>query len=602
MFSRIAAYLPRYRWFAVGTMSCAILSTLMALVYPKLFQLIVDDVIGRSRHDQLVIYIMVLAAASLLRDLFNALRIRLNNTFEQNVILDLRRDLYDKLQHLPVGYFDQRATGDIMTRVIDDVTSLERVLIDGTEQGTVALLSLLGALVLMLGFDTRLTLLAMMPLPLLALGALIYTRVAHRRYREQRRAVTAMNTLLHDNLQGIRQVKAFAREPHELDRFQERAEELRSSTLSVMKAWSLYSPGMGLVAALGGAVVLYFGGLDVIAGRITLGELVGLLGYLAMFYDPVGRLHGLNQMFQSGRAAGERIFDILDAVPDVKDPPDAVPFRGRVIGRVCLQKVCFEYVPGLRVLHHVDLEIEPGQTVALVGPTGSGKSTIMNLLLRFYDVSEGRVTLDGRDLREVPLASLRSQLALVSQEPFLFNGTVGENIRYGRLDAAESEIITAAKAANAHDFIMSLPKGYQSRVGERGVRLSVGEKQRVSIARALLRDPPLLLLDEATASVDTATERLIQEALERLMKNRSCLVIAHRLSTVRKADRILVLSKGRILERGSHEELLKRDGLYAHLCRIQNTVTIEEGFRELEGGELQENWERDLPSWPDSSD
>lgn len=576
MFRRIAAYARRYPWFAAGTMVSAILTTLFGLAYPKLTQLIVDNVIVQGRSALLLPYVLGLAAAFLLRDLFNGFRILLNNSFEQHVVFDMRRDLYNQLQRLHTGYFDQRASGDIMTRVVDDVTSVERVLIDGLEQGTTAILTIGGVLIMLCTYNVKLAFLSMIPIPLLALGAVLYTTTAHLRYRAQRRAASAMNSLLLDNLQGIRQIKAFAREKHELGRFEARANELRQGTLTVMRAWALYSPAMTFAASLGAIIVLYYGGLAVLAGKLTVGGLVGFLAYLVMFYEPVDRLHSLNQMFQQARAAGERVFDILDAPSEIKDRPNAHRFPSRVEGDLRFESVGFEYVNSLPVLHDITFRVEPGQTVALVGPTGAGKSTIINLLPRFYDASGGRILVDGHDVREVSLVSLREQIGIVSQEPFLFNGTIRENILYGRLDANEDEMIAATKAANAHDFIARLPEGYDSRVGERGVKLSVGEKQRVSIARALLKNPPILLLDEATASVDTGTERLIQEALERLMSSRTCVMIAHRLSTVRHADVILVLEHGRIVERGAHEELLEKNGLYARLCKIQSTATIEE--------------------------
>ncbi len=579
IFVRVFAYLRRYPWYGVGTMLCAILSTLAGLAFPKLIQVMIDEVFVPKRGELLLWVAGGLLLACLLRDGFNMLRIQLNNRFEQRVIFDMRCDLYDKLQRLSVRYYDQRATGDLMTRVIDDVNAVERVLIDGIEQGTLAVLTLLGVGYMMLSFSPQLTGWALVPIPLLILGAAIYTTTAHNRYRAVREATSGLNALLHDNLQGIRQIKAFGREPHETGRFREKAGSLRAATLRVMSAWSFYSPGMEFCVWLGCVLVFVQGGRAVLENQLTVGQFVGFLSYLFMLYQPIRQMHGLNQMFQAGRAAGERVFDILDADLEVKDKTAAQTLPARVRGRVEFRDVTFAYRPGLPVLHEVSLVAEPGQTIALVGPTGAGKSTVVNLLPRFYDITGGAILVDGEDIRDVTLATLRNQVGIVAQEAFLFNGTIRENILYGRLDATEADMIAAAQAANCHEFITKLPDRYDSRVGERGVKLSVGEKQRVSIARALLKDPPILILDEATASVDTATERLIQEALEHLMAHRTSFVIAHRLSTVRRADQILVLKDGRVTERGKHEELMARGGLYANLCRVQSTaMTIEEQF------------------------
>lgn len=588
---RVSVYLRPYPWMAAGTVACAILSLGFAFVYPKLTQFVIDDVIGRNQAELLTPAMLGLLAAFFFRDFFNCLRIRINNTFEQNVIFDIRCDLYARLQRLPVRFFDQRASGDLMTRVIEDVNSVERVLIDGTEQGTVAVLSVIGVLAILFFTNPLLAAVALVPIPLLLGGALWYTLTAHRRYRAQRQASSAMNALLMDNLQGVRQIKSFGRERHEDQRFAQRAGALREGTLQVMRAWSNYSPAMSFAAALGMGLVLWLGGRQVLAGTASVGELIGFIFYLALFYEPVGRLHGLNQMLQAARAAGERVFDILDTpmersparisgVPAARDlaPLGSLP---RVRGEVVCDQVSFAYGPGRPVLKHVSLDARPGECIALVGPTGAGKSTLVNLLPAFYEVTEGRITIDGHDIRQVTLESLRAQIAIVSQETFLFNGTVRENILYGKLDATEDELLAAARAANCHEFVVRLPDSYDSRVGERGVKLSVGEKQRVSIARALLKDAPILILDEATASVDTATEKLIQQALERLLANRTSFVIAHRLSTVRRADQILVLRHGQIVERGTHEELLELEGLYARLARIQDTASIEEGFEKL---------------------
>jgi ATP-binding cassette, subfamily B, bacterial len=578
---RVLVYLWPYKLLAFGTMAFAVLSLAGAFAYPRLTQFVIDDVITQERGDLLMPVMLALLAAFFFRDFFNSLRIRINNTFEQNVIYDMRRQVYGHLQRLPVHYFDQRASGDLMTRVIEDVNSVERVLIDGTEQGTVAVLSVAGVLAILFYTNAPLAAVALTPMPLLAGGALWYTLTAHRRYRAQRRAAGAMNSLLMDNLQGVRQIKAFERQDHEDHRFAARADELRKGTLEVMRVWAVYSPAMNFAAALGMGLVLWVGGTQVLAGEMTLGELIAFIFYLGLFYEPIGRLHGLNQMLQAARAAGERVFDILDASQERSDSQSRGSFPGPVRGEVVYDNVSFSYETGQPVLHGISLHARPGEMIALVGPTGAGKTSLVNLLPAFYETTSGRITIDGQDIRALSLKSLRSQISVVTQEAFLFNGSIRENLLYGKLDATDEELIGATQAANCHEFIMRLPEGYHSRVGERGVKLSVGEKQRVSIARALLKNSPILILDEATASVDTATEKLIQEALERLMSNRTSFVIAHRLSTIRSADQILVLRHGRIIERGTHQDLLRLEGLYAKLARIQNTTFIEESFERL---------------------
>ena len=579
---RVSVYLWPYKWLALATVGCAVLALLCAFAFPRLTQFIIDDVIDDGQTDKLTPVILLLLGAFFLRDFFNSVRIQVNNHFEQNVVFDMRRDVYGRLQRLPVSYYDKRASGDLMTRVIEDVNAVERLLIDGTEQGTVAIVSIFGVLAILFATNPVLAGMAMIPIPLLAIGAMCYTLTAHRRYRKQRQASSAMNALLMDNLQGVREIKAFGRERHEDERFTDRAEAMRQSTLTIMRAWAFYNPAMSFIAASGTSLVLWIGGRQVMNNDMSVGELVAFLLYLALFYEPIGKLHGLNQMLQAARAGGERVFDILDATEERKDIAESNPLPEPVRGEIEFREVHFEYTEDKPALHAISLTAKPGQMTALVGPTGAGKSTLVNLLPAFYEATGGAITIDGQGIAATSLESLRKNISVVSQEPFLFNGTVGENIAYGNLDADDEKIAEAAQAANCFDFISELTEGFGTRVGERGVRLSVGEKQRISIARALLKASPILILDEATASVDTATERLIQQALERLMAGRTTFVIAHRLSTIRKADQILVLKHGRITERGTHDELVGQQGLYARLARIQNTTFIEESFEKLE--------------------
>jgi ABC-type multidrug transport system fused ATPase/permease subunit len=565
---RVFGYTARYPWMAAATMFCAITGTLMVAVFPAVTQRVVDDVLRGHQPEKLMPLILAGLAAFFAQDLLNALRILLNNHFEQRVIFDLRSDLYARIQKLPLPWFDNRATGDIMTRLVEDVTNVERVLIDGIEQGTVAILQIGIILALMAHYSGELTLAALVPLPFLAAGALAYTLTAGKRYRATRKATSALNSLLHDNLDGIRQIKTYATEEREHARFNAASEALRIASLVVMRYWALYSPTMNFLGNLGMVVILAVGGYRVLQGSMDLGVLVAFLVLARYLYEPVGRLHSLNQLLQSGRAASERVFSILDA-PLEEGWKNPVPSAGEISlkGDVRYEGVGFEYQPGTAVLHEITLHARPGEMIALVGPTGAGKTSLIHLLSRFYELSSGEILLDGRPIREIPLSQLRSSVAMVTQESFLFNGTTADNLLIGKPDATEEEMWRALAGANAEAFIRRLPKGLHTQLGERGVKLSVGEKQRLSIARALLKNPPILVLDEATASVDNTTERLIQEALQHLLAGRTSFVIAHRLSTVRHADQILVMERGRIVERGTHVTLLAAGGLYASLCR-----------------------------------
>ena len=544
---------------------CAVVGTLLAIVFPNVARLVLDEAVPKQRADLLFQYTLLACLAYFGRDLLNSLRIMLNNTFEQKVIYDIRSDLYEKLQRLPLKWFDNRPTGDIMTRVAEDVTSMERVLIDGIEQGLVAMLQIVAVSLVMFWINPTLAAWAVVPVPFLFVGAMIYTSTRDR-YRAVRKATSEMNALLHDNIAGIRQIKAYTMEKRELKRFNAASDKVRKATLRTMFAWAIYNPSMSFIGGIGFILVIGFGGNLALQGQMSPGEITAFLLYLTLFYEPVSRLHQLNQMLQSGRAAAERVFEILDS-EDEPGLAEGEKLKTPIKGKVEYINVKFNYGECNETISDVNLNAASGQTIALVGPTGAGKTTLINLLTRFYEYDLGEILIDNVNIKTVSKESLRSSIGYVTQESFLFNGTVRDNLLIANREASEDQIWDALKIANAYDFVKKLHKGLDTEVGERGVKLSVGEKQRVSIARALLRNPPILLLDEATASVDTETERLIQQALERLMENRTSFVIAHRLSTVRGADYIYVLDSGRVVEEGSHEHLLSISGLYAELCR-----------------------------------
>jgi ABC-type multidrug transport system fused ATPase/permease subunit len=562
---RVFGYLKHYPFHAAGQLFCAVGMTLAVFVFPNATRHVIDHIIPfPERHGEFWMWVAISFLGYFANSGLNSLRIMVNNVFEQKVIYDIRSDLYDKIQRLPLRWFDTRRTGDVMTRVVEDVTNMERVLIDGIEQGLVALLQVLGVGAFLFWLNPTVATWATLPVPLLAVGAWIYSTKGRDRYRNQREASSDLNALLHDNISGIRQIKAYAAEKEELERFNQFSNLLRRANLRMMKWWAIYSPSMSLLRMCGSVLVLTFGGMAVMRGELSYGEFISFLLFLNLFYEPIDRLNSLNQMILSGRAAADRVFEIMDTEDEIHAKSGEL-LPDEVKGHVRFERVGFAY-QNQPTLADVTIEAMPGQTVALVGPTGAGKTTILSLLARFYESSSGRITLDGLDLSTLSKASLRDRMAYVTQEAFLFNGTVRENLQLAHRHASDETMWQALEAAHAASFVRELPQGLDTNVGERGVKLSGGEKQRLSIARALLKNAPILLLDEATASVDSETERLIQQALDHLMKNRTSFVIAHRLSTIQNADRIYVLDAGRVVEQGTHADLLERGGKYAELC------------------------------------
>lgn len=563
---RVFSYLRHYPGLATAQLMCAVGMTAAVFVFPNATRFVIDEIIPEpARHGEFSFWIFVAMLGFVANSGLNSLRIFINNIFEQKVIFDIRSDLYEKIQRLPLRWFDSRRTGDIMTRVVEDVTNMERVLIDGIEQGIVAALQVLGVGLFLFYLNPTVAAWATLPVPFLAAGAWFYSTRGRDRYRNQREASSDLNAILHDNISGIRQIKSYAAETDEHARFNRSSDRLRRTNLRMMRWWAIYSPGMSLVRMSGYVLVLAFGGAAVMQGELTIGDFAGFLLFLSLFYEPIDRLNSLNQMLLSGRSAADRVFEILDSEEELNSNAGA-RLPAEISGHVRFEDVSFSYQEQ-PTLHHVTLEALPGQTVALVGSTGAGKTTVLSLLARFYEATTGTITIDGTDIGTLAKSSLRERLAYVTQEPFLFNGTVRENMLLARRSATDADLWAALEAAHAEKFVRELPKQLDTNVGERGVKLSGGEKQRLSIARALLKNAPILLLDEATASVDSETERQIQDALDRLMENRTAFVIAHRLSTIQNAARIYVLEKGEVIEQGTHGDLLARGGKYAELCQ-----------------------------------
>ncbi len=514
---------------------------------------------------------------SIARGIFAFVQGYMGERLSQNIAFDLRNELFAKIQRLSFSYHDRNQTGQLMIRATDDVEKVRLFIGQGLIMALQALVLLVGTLIILLNTNFKLTLVALPVLPLALLMFLVFGAVAQPLFTALQIRLSTLNTILQENLAGIRVVKAFAREPHEQARFRQAADSHLEQNLKISRTFAFIFPTTFLIANLGQAAVLYAGGLQILDGTLTLGEWQQFSLYLVYVFFPLGQLGFIISLLSQAAASSTRIFEILDAQNEVEDRPGAIELKD-VEGHVEFRNVSFRYFKsGEYVLKDVSFEAKPGQTVALLGATGSGKTTIINLIPRFYDVTNGAVLIDGHDVREVTLASLRAHIGIVLQETTLFSGTIRDNIAFGRPDASLEEVIAVARAAAAHDFIMSFPQGYDTPVGERGATLSGGQKQRIAIARALLMNPRILILDDSTSSVDLATEYQIQQALDRLMEGRTSFVIAQRISTVLNADQILVLDKGQIVARGTHEELMESSPLYVE---IYNSQLVEDAVLE----------------------
>ncbi|MEM2638541.1 MAG: ABC transporter transmembrane domain-containing protein [Candidatus Bathyarchaeia archaeon] len=563
----LMSFLKPYAHYVILAVILSLSITALNLTPPYLMKLLLDEVFAK-RNLSMLIYIV--AAFISIYALNAALGAAQNYTLSylgQKLIYNIRVKVYEHIQRLSLGFYDRMSSGRIMTRVTDDVGRVQWFLTWGTQTLITSTLQIIGIGIIIFSMNIYLAIFALLPIPIIVVGVPLFRKRAHRAYHKVWRRWADVSSLLWDTIPGIVVVKSFTQEKFEIKRLVERLGNLVIANLKVTLLHIKFFPLLGFAISSGTAIVWWIGGQEVLRENISLGSLVAFVSYMGMFYGPVQTISNLFEPLQSSLTSSERILEIMQIEPEIKDAPDAVEFQFK--GSIMFRNVSFGYNPYIPVLSNINLEIKPGEKIGIVGPSGSGKTTLTKLLLRFYDPTEGSIYIDGVDLRKIKLQCLRSQIGLVLQDPLLFYGSIAYNIAYGKQDAAPEEIIAAAKAANVHEFAMNQPLAYDTNVGDRGWRLSGGERQRVSIARAIITEPKILILDEATSSVDTLTEKKIQEAMENLAKGRTTIIIAHRLSTLQNVDRIVVMDKGRIVEVGAHEELMKAGGLYSQLYKAQ---------------------------------
>ena len=578
-FQFLVVYIRRYVWALALTAVSMILLVGAELVAPWIVRTMIAtlrdsasmqaalDIISRLALLALIVYVV--------RAGLQFVRSYAAHFAGWGVVAEARKHIYHHLQRLSLSFYEDKQTGNLMSRMVNDSDLFERLISHAIPDVAVNALTFVGVLAVLMSMNWQLALLSMIPMPLIVVGMRGYARFVRPAFVRRQKDLGDLNATLNDNLSGMREIQAFTREKDEAERITERIVRYKNSMLYALKLMATFQPFVTLSASLGTVVVIYFGGRLALNQVLPVEDLVAFFLYLAIFYQPVRALSMSWEQIQEALAGADRIAELLSEEPEVEERADAVKLPGRAEGRIELRNVSFSYARGGDVLESIDLELPPNTTAALVGPTGVGKTTLASLIPRFYDVTEGALLVDGRDVRDLALEGLRRQISIVSQDVFLFHGSVRDNILFGNADAGEQAMIAAADGANASEFINDLPDGYDTFIGERGVKLSGGQKQRLAIARALLKDAPILILDEATSSVDTETELLIQQALARLLEGRTAIIIAHRLSTVRDADRIIVLEGSSISQTGTHDQLMDQKGLYRHLNQVQGEGRLE---------------------------
>jgi len=568
LFARMVRYISRQRRKTMMLVLAILASTLINLLPPYMFSVVIDRYIGELDTAGLalisvafvVVYALIFVAQYSHRYLINWLGSKLE--------LDMRMDIFRHLQRLSLNFYAKREVGSVVSRATNDVDKITELVTSGVASVMADLLTLVGIVAIMLWMNPRLSMITFSIIPLMVVFMYFWGKRVRKVYRETRKTIASVSAQMEESVSGMREIQSYSKEGETRREFQQINISNMQANVQAGQVMSAFWPVVSLFTAIGNFLVLWFGGTAVMRGTLSVGVLFGFMSYLNRFFMPIQDLSMFWNNVQSALAAAERVFGIIDTDIEIYEKSDAFNLP-EIEGRIKYEGLTFSYEPGIPVLKDIDLTIEPNTTIALVGPTGAGKTTMINLLYRFYDPQQGRVTVDDSDLRDVKLDSLRSQLAIVLQDTFLFSGTVMENIRYGRIEASDEEVLEVSKAVGAHQFIKRLPEGYETDVRERGGRLSVGQRQLISLARALLANPRILIMDEATSSIDAYTELIIKEALEKVLKDRTSIVIAHRLSTVRNADLIVVIDQGEIVERGTHVELMKKGGLYKQLYEIQ---------------------------------